>query len=160
MSREIWHEVLINTAPSDLYEAVTDVKKLAHWWTTDTRGQSEVGKRLEFWFSGFCAAVMQIATLKRNELVQWKVVDGGAEDWVGTEIEFKIFCDQGKTFLHFRHLKWPENAKTFPHCSMGWAIFLLSLKEFVETGKGRPHPYDMPVNMWKPPQSASRGLRS
>jgi len=24
---------------------------------------------------------------------------------------------------------------------------LLSLKEFVETGKGRPHPYDMPVGL-------------
>jgi hypothetical protein len=34
----------------------------------------------------------------------------------------------------------------FPECSMHWAIYLLSLKEFVETGKGRPHPYDMPVN--------------
>jgi hypothetical protein len=41
----------------------------------------------------------------------------------------------------------------FPHCSLGWAIFLLSLKEFVETGKGRPYPYDMPVNMWTPPTS-------
>jgi hypothetical protein len=26
-------------------------------------------------------------------------------------------------------------------------LFLLSLKEFVETGKGRPHPYDMPVGL-------------
>jgi hypothetical protein len=30
---------------------------------------------------------------------------------------------------------------------MHWAIFLLSLKEFVETGRGRPHPHDMPVNI-------------
>jgi hypothetical protein len=29
---------------------------------------------------------------------------------------------------------------------LGWAIFLL------ETGKGRPYPYDMPVNMWAPPK--------
>jgi hypothetical protein len=34
----------------------------------------------------------------------------------------------------------------FPHCSIGRAIFLLSLKEFAETGKGRPYPCDMPVN--------------
>ena len=36
----------------------------------------------------------------------------------------------------------------FPECSMGGAIYLLSPKEFVETGKGRPHPYDMPVRGW------------
>jgi hypothetical protein len=28
---------------------------------------------------------------------------------------------------------------------MVWAIYLLSLKEFVEKGKGRLYPYDMPV---------------
>jgi hypothetical protein len=41
---------------------------------------------------------------------------------------------------------------------MGCAIFPLSLKEFVETGKGRPHPYDMPVNLWSPSkEAAARG---
>lgn len=156
-TREIWHEILINASPSDLYEAVTDVKKLAHWWTTDTRGQSELGKTLEFWFTGFRAAAMQVTALKPDELVQWRVVDGAAADWIGTELEFKIFRDEGKTILHFRHSKWRQDAKTFAHCSMGWAIFLLSLKEFVETGKGRSHPYDMPVNMWTwtPPQPTS-----
>jgi uncharacterized protein YndB with AHSA1/START domain len=104
--REIWHEVLINVSPSDLYEAVTDKKKIAHWWTTDRRGQSEVGKTLEFWFGeSRASALMQVTALKPHELVQWRVVDGGAKDWIGTELEFKIFRDQGKTFLHFRHSK-------------------------------------------------------
>jgi uncharacterized protein YndB with AHSA1/START domain len=151
-TREIWHEILINSSPSELYQAVSDVKKLAHWWTIDTRGESEVGKNLEFWFSGFRGAVMEVTTLEANELVRWRVTDKATPDWTGTEIEFKIFSRHGKTFLHFRHSKWREDASTFPHCSIGWAIFLLSLKEFVETGKGRPHPYDMPVNMWTPPQ--------
>jgi uncharacterized protein YndB with AHSA1/START domain len=150
--REIWHEILINASPRELYEAVTDVKKLAHWWTTDVRGESAIGEKLEFWFSGFRAAVMEVTTLKPGELVQWHVIDGGSEDWIDTDVEFTIFCDQDKTFLHFRHSQWQEDAKAFPHCSIGWAIFLLSLKEFVETGKGRPHPYDMPINMWSPPQ--------
>jgi len=151
-TREIWHEILINASPSCLYQAVTDVKKLSHWWTTDTRGESTVGKMLEFWFSGFRAAEMQVTMLKSDELVQWHVTDMSSPDWSNTKIEFKIFDDQGKTFLHFRHSEWREDAKSFPHCSLGWAIFLLSLKEFVETGKGRPYPYDMPVNMWAPPQ--------
>ena len=115
------------------------------------RGHSAVGETLEFWFSGFRASIMQVTVLEAAELVRWRVFDGGAEDWIDTEVEFKIFCVEGKTYLHFRHSNWKESAKSFPHCSLGWAIFLLSLKEFVETGKGRPHPYDMPVNLWKPP---------
>ncbi len=154
-TREIWHEILIHAAPEAIYDAVTDARKLAHWWTTDVRGESKIGERLEFWFSGFLGAVMEVTTLRPNELVQWRVVDGGAGDWIGTEVEFSILHDRQKTLLHFRHSKWREDAEAFPHCSMGWAIFLLSLKEFVETGKGRPHPYDMPVNLWTPPKEAT-----
>jgi uncharacterized protein YndB with AHSA1/START domain len=150
-TREIWHEILINASPADLYAAVTEVKKLAHWWTTDTRGESQIGKNLEFWFAGF-RQVIEVTALDSNQLVRWIAKSEGASDWTGTSIEFRIFRVQGQTFLHFRHSNWREAAKTFPHCSLGWAIFLLSLKEFVETGKGRPYPYDLPVNMWTPPQ--------
>jgi hypothetical protein len=50
-----------------------------------------------------------------------------------------------EVLLHFRHSKWREDARMFPECSMAWAIYLLSLKEFVEKGKGRPYAYDMPL---------------
>ena len=131
---------------------LTDVKELARWWTTDTRGESAIGKTLEFWFSGYRGAVMEVVALKPDELVQWRVIDGNSSEWIGTELEFRILQEQGKVFLHLRHSNWREDAKAFPHRSLGWAIFLLSLKEFVETGKGRLHPYDMPVNMWKSPK--------
>jgi uncharacterized protein YndB with AHSA1/START domain len=150
-TREIWHEILINASPSAVYEAVTDAKKLAHWWTTGARGESAIGKRLEFWFGEFCAAEMEVTVLKPSELVRWRVTPKVESDWVHTEVEFKIFRVNKQTVLHFRHSNWREDAKMFPHCSLGWAIFLLSLKEFVETGKGRPYPYDIPVNMWAPP---------
>lgn len=151
-NREIWHEVLIHASAAELFQAVTDAKKIAHWWTTDVRGESAVGQKLEFWFSGFRASVVEAITLKPNELVRWHVIGGDSADWMNTDVEFKIFTRQGKTILHFRHSNWREDAESFAHCSMGWAIFLLSLKEFVETGKGRPHPYDMPVNLWTPLQ--------
>lgn len=151
--REIWHEVLVNTSPQTLYRAVSDVGGLAHWWTTGARGSSKVGEQLEFWFGDFCASVVEVQQLRVNELVQWLVSGGSAGDWIGTQVEFKIFAEKGKTFLHFRHSDWQADAKSFPHCSMGWAIFLLSLKEFAESGKGRPYPYDMPVNMWSPPET-------
>ena len=142
---EIWHEIIINASPVALYQALTDVKKLAHWWTVDTRGESALGEKLEFWFYEELAKEMVVIDLKDNEFVQWRGTERGDSEWVDTEIEFKIFRKGGKTFLHFRHSKWREDAEAFPECSMHWAVFLLSLKEYVETGKGRPHPYDMPM---------------
>jgi len=152
-TREIWHEILIHASAEKIYAALTQSDQLAHWWTTDVRGVSAVGQTLEFRFSGYLASMMKVTALHPHELVCWSTIDGLAQDWIGTDLEFKIFQDEGKMLLHFRHSQWSENAPSFAHCSMGWAIFLLSLKEFVETGKGRPHPYDMPINLWTPPHT-------
>jgi hypothetical protein len=34
------------------------------------------------------------------------------------------------------------------HCSTKWATFLMSLKAFVETGTGAPHPHDVQISNW------------
>ncbi len=145
--REIWHEIRIKASPGEIYQALTDVKKLAHWWTTKARGESAVGKKLEFSFYGQSTKEMVVTTLEADELVRWRATERSTPDWVNTELEWKIFREGNLTFLHLRHSKWREDAKTFAQSSMHWAVFLLSLKEFVETGKGRPHPYDMPVGL-------------
>ncbi|MES1189655.1 MAG: SRPBCC domain-containing protein [Steroidobacter sp.] len=157
MKREIWHEIIINAEPDKVYQAITDPRQISHWWTTDTRGRSEVGGHLEFYFDDFLGAETRVTGLEVNKLVQWQCTDRGLPDWSNTKLEFKIFKEDGITYLHFKHSDWHENAAMFPHCSIGWAIFLMSLKEFVETGKGRPYPYDMPINMWSPPKKG--GLR-
>ena len=68
--REIWHEMIIKASPNELYKALTDVKKLAHWWTTETQGKSAVWKKLEFWFYGKYLKEMLVTTLKADELVR------------------------------------------------------------------------------------------
>jgi uncharacterized protein YndB with AHSA1/START domain len=145
--REIWHEIHIHSTPRKVYQALTNVEKLASWWTTDTRGESIVDKKLEFWFNGHLAAETVVTDLKVDSHVLWRVTERSIADWIDTTISFDIFRRGEKTILHLRHSRWAESAEMFPECSMHWAIFLLSLKEFVETGRGRPHPYDMPVNI-------------
>ena len=152
-TREIWHELLVNVSPAQLYEAVSEPAKIAHWWTTGARGVAILGGRLEFWFGDYQGSIAEITALEPGTLVRWHIDGGRVVDWIDTDIEFRIFTVEGRTMLHFRHSSWREDAKLFPHCSLGWAIFLLSLKEFAETGKGRPYPYDLPINMWTPPST-------
>jgi hypothetical protein len=42
----------------------------------------------------------------------------------------------------FSHEGWREPNKFMHHCSTKWATFLLSLKDLVEKGEGRPEPMD------------------
>src|SRR5512135_204287 len=68
----IRHEVGIKASPEAVYEAVTQVPKLAAWWTSDTRGSgAKVGDVLEFWFGDFCQK-FEVVELHPGELVRWK----------------------------------------------------------------------------------------
>ncbi len=148
MQREIWHEIHINSPQRRVYELLTEPSQLAGWWTTDVRGASIVGKSLEFRFNGRLAAEMHVTGLQPDRLVQWQASERSHPQWVGTELSFELFpVDVRRTNLHLRHSKWRHDAAMFPECSMHWAIYLLSLKEFAETGRGRPHPHDLPVNL-------------
>ncbi len=141
-SREIWHEITIQAPQYEVYQALADAKNIAHWWTTDTRGISKVGEELEFCFSDLCQPI-EVTALKANDLVRWHVPKKGMPEWADTDIEFRIQRHEDHTILSFRHSNWREDAKMFPMCSLDWAVFLLSLKDYVEKGKGHPYPYDM-----------------
>jgi hypothetical protein len=43
---------------------------------------------------------------------------------------------------------WPEPVEFMDHCSTKWAVFLMSLKQFVETGSGSPNPRDVQISNW------------
>ncbi|KAB8033323.1 SRPBCC family protein [Fluviispira multicolorata] len=142
---EIRHEIGIKATSKLVYQALTDIKMLSNWWTSDTRGTSKVGNFLEFWFVDFCQK-FEVIELKQNQFVHWKCADKGLEDWEETEIRFSLRSDEKQCFVNFIHSGWQDNTGLYPHCSTKWAVFLLSLKEFLETGRGRPFPHDLAVN--------------
>jgi uncharacterized protein YndB with AHSA1/START domain len=149
MSYGINHQVGIKTTPENVYKALTETERLARWWTTDTKGSGvKVGDNLEFWFNNhsFCQN-FNIKDLEPGKRVVWKAPTGqGDGEWEDTEIAFTLSVDEKQTFVQFRHTGWKESTDFQGHCSMRWAVFLLSLREFLETGKGRPIPYDLEVH--------------
>ena len=52
------------------------------------------------------------------------------------------------TIVMFGHRKWRDEVEFTAHCSTKWATFLLSLRDLVETGKGKPAPQDMRISNW------------
>ena len=143
----IRHEVGIKASPGAVYQALTDTKKLAGWWTSDTRGSgSKVGDVLEFWFGDFCQK-FEVVELQPGKLVRWKANrKGGLEEWAGTEVAFSLNADEKQCYVHFSHSGWRSDSAFFPHCSTKWAVFMLSLKDLLEKGKGQPAPNDVEIN--------------
>jgi len=145
---DILHRVGIkSSSPKDTYKALTTVEGLSAWWTDNTKGKSKVDGVLKFRFGergGFDMKVIELEPAKR---VLWQVIDG-PEEWIGTKISFDLRQDGDYTIVLFKHQGWKEPIEFMHHCSTKWAIFLLSLKSLLETGKGAPYPRDVKLDNW------------
>ncbi len=144
---DILHKVGIVSTPEKVYEAITTIDGLSGWWAEDTTGATDVGDVIAFRF-GPGGIDMQVRELEPSTHVLWEVVDGPAE-WIGTTVDWELKQeDGGYTGVLFRHQGWKEPVEFMHHCSTKWAVFLMSLKELVEDGKGAPDPRDVKIDSW------------
>jgi len=144
---DILHRIGVRGAsPDQVFAALTTLEGLSGWWARDTSGQTEPGGVIAFRFvaGGFDMKVVELVPGKR---VLWEVVDGPAE-WIGTHVDWHLSQSEAYTIVLFEHRGWAEPVEFMYHCSTKWAVFLLSLKQLVETGSGAPDPIDVKINDW------------
>lgn len=144
---DILHRVGVVAPLDDVYRALTTTEGIAGWWTTDTTGTSEVGGTLAFRFGDVGGFDMKVLDLDPAGHVRWRVI-GGPEEWIGTELDWRLDQRDEYTIVLFTHEGWREPGEFMYHCSTKWATFLMSLKDLVETGRGRPAPDDVAISDW------------
>jgi uncharacterized protein YndB with AHSA1/START domain len=137
---DIIHRIGIAAEPMRVFEALTTVKGISAWWSSDTHGEASEGGAFQFRSHRFPVLHAD------PSLVKWSY-SGPVEDWVGTEIVFRLEWRDGQTFVMFGHNGWREANEMMGHCSTKWATFLLSLKDLVEKGEGRPSPHDTKIEV-------------
>ncbi len=140
---DIKHQITIRGKEQDVYKALSTIDGLSGWWTRTTSGDSKVGGKIDFRFGQHVIA-MRVAALEPGRRAAWECADS-VGDWVGTKVNFDLQGKDGATVLTFGHKDWREANDYFGHCSMKWATFLLSLKQYVETGAGAPFPNDTAI---------------
>jgi uncharacterized protein YndB with AHSA1/START domain len=144
---DILHRVGIKSPVAEVYAALTTAEGLAGWWTTNTQGDgNELGCVLQFRFDagGFDMKVLELVAGKR---VLWEVVEG-PDEWIGTQVAWDLEQVDDYTVILFKHEGWKEPVEFMHHCSTKWAVFLMSLKSLIETGKGAPDPHDVKIDNW------------
>ncbi len=144
---DILHRVgMTASSTDDVYAALTTIEGLSGWWATDTTGETDVGGVLKFRFGpgGFD---MQVLELVPGKLVRWQVVEG-PEEWLGTTVRWDLTQEEDFAIVLFAHEGWKEPVEFMYHCSTKWAVYLLSLKQLVETGAGTPDPHDQQISNW------------
>ena len=138
---DILHRIGIHKTPEKVFEALTTLDGLSHWWVTGTAGEPGQGGVILFGFTD-----MKVVEAKPHEFVKWQCIRG-PEEWVGTEVSFRLRQEKDQTFVLFKHANWKEPVEFMHHCSTKWATFLLSLRDWLERSEGRPSPYDIKIHV-------------
>ena len=148
----IKHRVGIKASSHKVYDALSTTKGISNWWTKDVTGESEIGKTIVVRFhtpegNEVGSMDIEVQDLKPNTTVRWKFTAGPAE-WIGTEVMFDLHQEAAYTIVLFNHNNWAEEVEFKSHCSMKWAVFMLSLKQLLENGEGKPSPNDVKIDNW------------
>ena len=138
---DILHRVGIDASPNKVFAALTTIEGLRGWWVSTTAGSTAIGDTIDF---GFCD--MQVSAAEPNKLVHWRCTRG-PDEWLHTEIIFRLDWKEDQTFVLFKHANWQEPVEFMHHCSTKWATFLLSLRDSVEKSDGHPVPHDLKIHV-------------
>ena len=134
---------------SAVFNALSTQVGVRGWWTECCVVATEVGGHSAFVFPyGNFFAVMKLAALKKNKLVEWRCLEcqhdpksgyRDLHDWVGTKISFQLKArGPGETQLLFAHHQL-GTLECHGACASIWAYFLgQSLRQMLRTGRGMP----------------------
>ena len=141
---KIKHRVGIVVSQQDVWAAITDTKKLCGWWSSSADGSSELDGTLNLKFEGLTTLSFLVIQRKEDHLLHLKNIDGPGA-WNGSDLEFRLEPGEGQIFLVLEHNSDEASEADFQFFMTKWPIFLVSLKSYAETGKGRPFPDDIKI---------------
>jgi uncharacterized protein YndB with AHSA1/START domain len=138
---DIMHSLKIQTQPVRVYQAITTAEGIRKWWTRDASLDPKVGGGGEFAFYGrrFVVKVV-IDELEPQARVKWRVTNSA---WPGDAVEFELKPESKHTRLTFVHRGFAEADQRYASATTRWGSYLLSLKQYLETGNGAPNPVDI-----------------
>ena len=140
---DIMHLLKIEAAPERIYRALTTSEDIRNWWTRDADLDSTIGGEGEFRFSAYGGrevTKVKIAELRPPSHVAWQVTSSFRPEWNGTTITFDLKADATSTAIHFAHRGFQQADEVYALCTTGWGYYLVSLQQYLQTGKGGPSP--------------------
>lgn len=142
---EIKHRVGVRGSIEEIFAALTEPDDLAGWWATSASGAPEVGKTLELTFGELVTLSFLVRELQTDALVELEC-SSGPFPWLGSRLRFLLEVADNQIFVTMTHSNEDAESDSFLYFNTKWPIYLLSLRDYIETGRGRPFPGDTKIH--------------
>ena len=140
------HQVGIVGDINDIYRALSEPDGLVGWWATTASGAPDVGQVLDLHFSGLATLSFRVDALEDNSLVRLHCVSGPGP-WQGCTLGFSLRQDSDQVWVGLTHENEAASEEDFLYFSTKWTCYLLSLRDLIEGGQGRPYPNDVKIHL-------------
>jgi uncharacterized protein YndB with AHSA1/START domain len=138
------HRVGIRGSISNVYRALTEPSGLAGWWSTTASGSPEIGRTLDLGFGGILTLTFVVRGIDPDTSLRLDCLDGPGP-WKKSRLEFTLEPADGQVFVTLVHSSDLAGDDDFLYFNTKWPLYLLSLRDLIEEGKGRPSPHDIPI---------------
>jgi uncharacterized protein YndB with AHSA1/START domain len=140
----IMHLLTVHASPERVYQALTTSEGISNWWTRDAVIDPKVGGAGEFGFYGHQFAIkVRVAELKSPTRVGWQLVSSTDGGFDGTNVEFNLRAQGDDTVVVFAHHGFKHYDDRYAGATTRWGFYIVSLKRYLESGKGNPNPEDI-----------------
>lgn len=138
---EIVQELMLEATPEHVFHALTTPEGIAGWWSNRVTAEPVVGALTEVRFESGVFQ-LEMTDLEVGKQVHWRV-RRSPHDWEGSTITWDLTpISQGTRLLFGQHdLTVGATGYSIEQTRAGWEYFLVSLKSYLETGKGTPYLY-------------------
>jgi uncharacterized protein YndB with AHSA1/START domain len=145
LKRSYSNQISINVKPELVFKAIT--KEIDKWWTELSNKINKVGDQLIVHFEDSTFWKIDVIEFIPNSSIEWYVESANhnlenlsrKDEWEMTRIKWEINENENGSTLTLIHDGLIPNLECYNICKAGWNYFLGSLKDYLESGKGRPY---------------------
>ncbi|MES2654081.1 MAG: SRPBCC domain-containing protein [Bacteroidota bacterium] len=142
---------LVDQSPQEVFNAINNVRG---WWSEQIEGSTnKPDAEFNYHYQDIHICKMKIVEFIPNQKVVWLAMENyfnftkDKTEWKDTKISFEIAKQGNKTQLVFTHIGLIPAYECYNICSDAWGNYINgSLKSLIETGKGKPNPYQTAID--------------
>ncbi|MES2382187.1 MAG: SRPBCC domain-containing protein [Bacteroidota bacterium] len=142
---------LVDQSPEAVFNAINNVRG---WWSEQIEGSTnKPDAEFNYHYQDIHICKMKIVESIPNQKVVWLVMENyfnftkDKTEWKDTKISFEITQQGNKTQVVFTHIGLVPAYECYNICSDAWGNYINgSLKSLIETGKGKPNPYQTAID--------------
>ena len=139
------HRVGIVGDIGKIYRALHEPVGLDRWWSTNSDGTPAAGQMLELHFAELAVLSFSVESLEDNRRVRLRCVSGSGP-WLESSLEFRLEQGDDQVWVELVHENEAATEDDFLYFSTKWPCYLLSLRDFIENGQGRPYPHEVKIH--------------